>query len=96
MTCSGEGPSRAARRALHGDDAVELAGYYDGDDAAYESELERRRALRKSLRDGTPPPEGAMFESPFNGKRDDDGFADRPNVRTTHTPGPSANRTPRC
>ena len=84
----GGGPSRAARRALHGDDAVELAGYYDGDDAAYESELERRRALRKSLRDGTPPPEGAMFESPFNGKRDDDSFADRPTMRTTHTPGP--------
>ena len=50
----GEGPSRAARRALlRGDDANGLAGYYDGDDAAYESELERRRALRKSLRDGT-------------------------------------------
>ena len=48
----GEGPSRAARRALlRGDDANGLAGYYEGDDAAYESELARRRALRKSLRD---------------------------------------------
>ena len=60
----GEGPSRAARRArLIGDEAIDVAGYYDGDDAAYESELERRRALRKSLRDGTPPPPSAMFES---------------------------------
>ena len=72
----GEGPSRAARRALlRGDDANGLAGYYEGDDAAYESELERRRALRKSLRDGTPPPESAMFETAAYAVRDGDGNA---------------------
>ena len=40
-----------------------IHGYYDEHDATYESELERRRSLRKSLRAGSPSPMVKKHES---------------------------------